>query len=142
VTWSSLARLGPVRRMAILHRGGMRCTWCGVELTFATAHVDHVVPRSEGGCDVNTNLVGACVRCNCGLRPEYAPAALAELLARPVDLRAGRALALTWYPAWMPARVARRPRTPPSETYEAVRKRAWRARRRAEGLRASELVPF
>jgi hypothetical protein len=100
--WSSLAVLGPVRRCALLLRGGLCCAWCGVELTRETAEIDHVVPRRDGGRDDNGNLVGACSACNLD-RPEgwTWPAEL-EL---PIDRRAGRALALRWY-QWLPARDA------------------------------------
>jgi 5-methylcytosine-specific restriction endonuclease McrA len=51
-------------RRSILLRDRYRCQYCGErhdpsELTF-----DHVVPRSQGGKTVWTNILTACLRCN------------------------------------------------------------------------------
>jgi 5-methylcytosine-specific restriction endonuclease McrA len=101
-TWSSLAVLGPVRRCALLLRGSMLCAWCGVTLTYDTAQIDHVHRREHGGSDAADNLVGCCPACNLD-RPARRHRGLAALLRAPLDLRAGRELALLWYP-WLPAR--------------------------------------
>ena len=124
-TWSSLATLGATRRCAILLRGSMLCAWCGVALTYETAQIDHVVRREDGGGDAASNLVGCCPRCNLD-RPSRRTRGLAERLRQPLDMRAGRALALAWY-AWLPAREA--------ANREARRRR--RERALADGLGGS-----
>ena len=40
------------------------CTYCGCKLTWESATVDHLVPRSKGGTDAMDNLVLACQPCN------------------------------------------------------------------------------
>ena len=47
-------------RDAILMRDGYECHYCGGTATTA----DHVVPRSKGGTNDESNLVAACQRCN------------------------------------------------------------------------------
>lgn len=41
-----------------------RCWYCGDELQSGTATVDHVIPKSRGGCGLQHNTVYACRRCN------------------------------------------------------------------------------
>ena len=58
-------------RTRIMKRDGYRCRYCGK----LAEHVDHVVPRCQGGTDEPTNLVAACKRCNLskgGRTPEQA----------------------------------------------------------------------
>ena len=43
---------------------GFACALCGDTLPAATAHVDHIVPRSKGGGDEKANLQATCPRCN------------------------------------------------------------------------------
>jgi HNH endonuclease len=105
-SWSAIATIGHVRKCAILLRSGLRCAWCGVELDRESAQVDHVVPRCQGGEDVNGNMIASCPDCNAPAgtaryrHGAYRPRTpeIAAVLAAPVDLRAGRALALEWYP--------------------------------------------
>lgn len=133
-TWCSLRRLGPVRRCAIFVRGDMLCAWCGVRLTKDTATIDHVVPRARGGADDNTNLVGACEDCNQTRSPDMPMPATCAL---PVDLVAGRALAIEWYP-WAKARFedgARRKRDARAAATSA------RLAAKAEGL-GGDAFPF
>lgn len=47
-------------RTAILARWGHACAYCGQLAT----HLDHVVPLSRGGADVEANIVPACASCN------------------------------------------------------------------------------
>ena len=91
-------------------RNGLRCVWCGVELTQETAQIDHVVQRATAktraarrALDVNDNLVASCMVCNV-VRPEEIELD-PGMLAAPLDYDAGRRLALRWYP-WLPARDA------------------------------------
>ena len=123
--WSSTSKLGPVRRCAILLRGGLRCAWCLGDPTpedqprGRALQVDHVVPRAEGGGDSPRNLVPACGECN----RARAEGRLAERLAaegvryasalqrvrRQLRVRlnacAAVALAHAWYP-WLAANRA------------------------------------
>jgi 5-methylcytosine-specific restriction endonuclease McrA len=41
------------------------CYWCEREITEETGlHLDHVIPRCEGGGSHSDNLVPSCMRCN------------------------------------------------------------------------------
>lgn len=53
-------------RRLVLERAGGRCEYCGLaqEGQEATFHVDHVIPRKEGGETVLQNLALACVSCS------------------------------------------------------------------------------
>lgn len=53
-------------RFEVLKRDGFRCRYCGTSSLSALLHVDHVIPRAEGGSDDPTNLVAACAACNLG----------------------------------------------------------------------------
>jgi hypothetical protein len=53
-------------RFAILRRDGFRCRYCGASSNDVRLHVDHVVPRVDGGADSPENLVAACADCNLG----------------------------------------------------------------------------
>jgi 5-methylcytosine-specific restriction endonuclease McrA len=50
----------PVRRR-VRARDGLRCVYCG---RGGRMHLDHVIPRVEGGKSVEGNLLVACARCN------------------------------------------------------------------------------
>ena len=103
-TWCSLRALGPVRRCAIIYRGGGFCAWCRCALTQGTAEIDHVVPRKLKGKATNDNLVPTCSDCNL-IRPDV-PGDLAQL-SEPLDMWAGLQLALVYYSEWMIARYRR-----------------------------------
>ncbi|MEM7515321.1 MAG: HNH endonuclease [Planctomycetota bacterium] len=45
-------------------RDGSGCAYCGHILTVKTAHIDHVVPQSQGGSDHIDNKCLACPSCN------------------------------------------------------------------------------
>lgn len=47
-------------RTAIMVRWDYRCAYCNAPAT----HMDHVVPLSKGGSDVEHNCLPACQRCN------------------------------------------------------------------------------
>lgn len=40
------------------------CSYCGIELEFAKATVDHVIPLARGGANTFGNVAGACLCCN------------------------------------------------------------------------------
>lgn len=52
--------------MRILRRDGYRCVYCGVGAKDRRLEVDHIVPRSNGGSNQDTNLITACWQCNNG----------------------------------------------------------------------------
>ncbi len=43
---------------------GIRCIYCGVELTDDNVTADHIVPISKGGNNSQVNLVACCKSCN------------------------------------------------------------------------------
>jgi len=47
-----------------LFKADPRCSYCGCDLNWHTATLDHVVPTSKGGTDSMDNLVLACQPCN------------------------------------------------------------------------------
>jgi hypothetical protein len=54
-------------RYKILKRDGFRCQYCGgTPQEGYTLHVDHKIPRSQGGKAVEDNLIAACILCNQG----------------------------------------------------------------------------
>ncbi|MFJ4701941.1 HNH endonuclease [Streptomyces sp. NPDC088768] len=50
----------PYSRTEVLARWSHSCCYCGGWAT----HLDHVIPLSRGGADVESNMVPACERCN------------------------------------------------------------------------------
>src|SRR5580704_10905440 len=54
------------QRFAILKRDHHTCRYCGRKAPDVVLHVDHVIPRCEGGSDDESNLVTACSACNQG----------------------------------------------------------------------------
>jgi hypothetical protein len=51
-------------RFRILHRDKFSCRYCGSRPGSDLLEVDHLVPRSRGGSDNESNLVTACKTCN------------------------------------------------------------------------------
>jgi len=58
-SWSETVRL-------VEERAGQRCEYCRMHqaLQGATFHVEHVIPRSQGGYSEPDNLAWACPSCN------------------------------------------------------------------------------
>ncbi len=54
-------RLGAKARR-IRERDGNRCVYCGA--IEGPMHLDHIIPRNQGGADTAENLVVACASCN------------------------------------------------------------------------------
>lgn len=58
------------RRNAIYARDSWACVWCmcpvspGAYRTDEPATLDHMIPRTQGGCNTNHNLITACMSCN------------------------------------------------------------------------------
>ena len=73
----------PLSNRTLFHRDDHICMYCGSRFSHSHLSRDHVQPVSQGGLDIWTNVVTACVRCNnhkAGLTPE---AADMQLLAVP-----------------------------------------------------------
>jgi 5-methylcytosine-specific restriction endonuclease McrA len=54
------------KRLAIYNRDGRKCLCCNKALSVTTgeATLDHIIPRSAGGSNHETNLYTACGPCN------------------------------------------------------------------------------
>lgn len=52
----------PFSRRNVMIRDGYRCAYCNRSNTRLT--IDHLIPRSRGGCTVFENCVAACTQCN------------------------------------------------------------------------------
>lgn len=73
----------PLNNRTLFRRDGHLCLYCGNPFPIRMLSRDHINPISQGGRDVWTNVVAACVRCNnhkAGRTPEQAGM---ELLAVP-----------------------------------------------------------
>lgn len=55
-------RLRLLERLASVH--GWVCWYCGMKVAIKGAHIDHIMPKSRGGCDDFDNLALACGPCN------------------------------------------------------------------------------
>ncbi len=51
-------------RHRIYARDGYCCVYCGVSSGEMTLALDHLLPKSRGGCNAASNLVTACFPCN------------------------------------------------------------------------------
>ena len=53
-------------RRDVIDRAGNRCEYCGLSQVGqeATFHIDHIVPRIDGGPTASANLALACVSCS------------------------------------------------------------------------------
>ncbi len=122
-----MAVLGPVRRCALVVRQGGWCAWCRCPLERDRTEIDHVIPRRQGGGDDDANLVACCSACNLD-RPDGVR--LDGLLAMPLDLGAGRELALIWYP-WAAERFDASAQRKRAARARAPRGGGWREERRA-----------
>src|SRR5688572_9138421 len=77
------------RRLAIYIRDSFACQYCGSDLRSvhpAEITLDHLVCRCKGGTDAETNLVTACIHCNCARGTKdwwrFAPAGAVERIKR------------------------------------------------------------
>ena len=41
-----------------------KCHYCGFNIKYSKFTIDHVIPKSKGGNNLPSNLVGACHPCN------------------------------------------------------------------------------
>lgn len=53
-------------RVAVLHRDGYKCMFCGRSAKQIQLEVDHIVPFSKGGSNHISNLQTLCIDCNRG----------------------------------------------------------------------------
>ena len=54
----------PSKKMLWL-RDDKKCQYCNINISLASATIEHVLPKSRGGDSSWTNLVIACAHCNC-----------------------------------------------------------------------------
>jgi len=54
------------KRFEVFKRDGFVCLYCGRTPPAVTLHVDHLVAKSKGGTNDDTNLVTSCADCNLG----------------------------------------------------------------------------
>lgn len=59
-------KLNPILRFKILNRDNFTCKYCGRKPPEVKLQVDHIIPRSKGGADIESNLVVSCSECNLG----------------------------------------------------------------------------
>lgn len=67
-------------------RDKFKCQYCGSKLSKAQLNYDHVLPKSQGGKTVWTNIVSSCYRCNshkANRTPEQAGMPLLSTPERP-----------------------------------------------------------
>jgi 5-methylcytosine-specific restriction endonuclease McrA len=77
------------QRLRILMRDKMKCQYCGVRGTQFNLTLDHITPRSRGGCSDAENLCAACKSCNQRKGDRTPDEARMPLLATPSALRYG-----------------------------------------------------
>lgn len=51
-------------KKSLWHRDQGVCQYCDRPVTISTATIDHVIPKSKGGCHTWENLVISCAKCN------------------------------------------------------------------------------
>ena len=62
---SGEVRRSDVTRFQAITRQNGQCLYCGSTITFATAEMDHIVPRAgQGSTNQRNNLAAVCSRCN------------------------------------------------------------------------------
>ena len=84
-------RRKPVKfsRVNVYGRDDYKCQYCGQKFTMNELTYDHVIPRSQGGKTVWSNIVTCCVDCNAekaGRTPEQAGMKLSKKPTQPVNL--------------------------------------------------------
>ena len=103
--------LRPTTRLAIYHRDGFCCAYCGAgSETGAKLTVDHILAVELGGTNTPGNLITCCGKCNSSKRAlsvrgwftslrrrsidtTKVGRRIRRLVAKPLDRKAGRALA-------------------------------------------------
>ncbi|TDF41925.1 HNH endonuclease [Alteromonadaceae bacterium M269] len=60
-------KFSTIKKTRVFTRDGEKCQYCGVALVFKDVNswaLDHVIPKSEGGSNDDSNLKLACKSCN------------------------------------------------------------------------------
>ena len=52
------------KKRVIIGLYGNNCAYCGLPLDSLTMHIDHIIPKSQGGTDEIDNLTPCCPMCN------------------------------------------------------------------------------
>lgn len=52
------------KKQKILSKTNGKCAYCGACLEITGTHIDHMTPKSRGGCNSIENLVPSCPSCN------------------------------------------------------------------------------
>jgi 5-methylcytosine-specific restriction endonuclease McrA len=76
-------------KINVCQRDGFTCQYCGNKLPMSQLNYDHVIPRSQGGKTVWTNIVTACYTCNskkANRTPEQAGMVLLRVPVKPKTL--------------------------------------------------------
>jgi len=76
-------------KINVCQRDGFTCQYCGNKLPMSQLNYDHVIPRSQGGRTVWTNIVTACYTCNskkANRTPEQAGMVLLRVPVKPKTL--------------------------------------------------------
>ena len=55
---------GNTKKSRVWDKTNGHCHICGCELSLTDFHMDHVVPKGQGGADTEWNLLPACGHCN------------------------------------------------------------------------------
>jgi hypothetical protein len=84
--------IGNSKRFKVLMRDNFSCRYCGVKGDEKKLEVDHIIPRSRGGGNDETNLVTACFECNRGKRDKLILQELPE-----IEISAQTAMAVEAY---------------------------------------------
>lgn len=58
--------IGARTRFIILARDRFTCQYCGRKAPEVCLQVDHIIPKSKGGTNLQANLITACALCNIG----------------------------------------------------------------------------
>ena len=58
------AKINAKERANLAKRFGWRCWYCGVRLSVGGGHIDHIIPLSSGGPNLESNRALTCAFCN------------------------------------------------------------------------------
>lgn len=57
-------RLAKAERIRVLKKTNGHCAYCGCKLQYGEMQIDHIIPLSNGGEDVESNMLPSCRSCN------------------------------------------------------------------------------
>ena len=87
-------------RRNIYEHYGYRCAYCGIKFNSSELNLEHVIPRSRGGTTDWSNIVTACISCNCRKGNRLPAEANMALLVRPSRPKWTGAAALAFRPGF------------------------------------------